>query len=235
MRWFAFLVPLLALMTGLTANEDRKEKGGGDGGPRAKEEARPAGKARPLFDAGEFIKEYDQNKDGYLAKDELPRRFRHHFDKLDTNKDGKLSKEELEKGVAFLQPSRKPSDFVFVLVEMSDCDACCAEELQVVYDFLRKIDRNNDGKIAAEELKGAREELVDKRISAIFDELDTNKDKKISRDEARGMVKRHFDELDTDKDGFISRDELMKAAVEKPGGLKKDRPTKEPAKSPPEK
>jgi Ca2+-binding EF-hand superfamily protein len=234
MRWFAFLVPLLAVMA-LIANEDRKEKGGGDSSPREKEEARPAGKARPLFDADEFIKEYDQNKDGSLAKDELPRRFRHQFDKIDTNKDGKLNKEELEKGVASLQPGRKPSDFVFVLVEMSDCDECCAEELQVVYDFLRKIDRNKDGKVEADELKGAREELVEKRISAIFEELDANKDKKISQDEARGMVKRHFDELDTDKDGFISRDELMKAAVEKPGSLKKDRPGKEPAKSPPEK
>jgi len=230
MRRLVFLIPLLAfLAAGLAANEDRKESKGGDSRPKAKDEARPGGKARPIFDADEFIKEYDRNKDGFLSKDELPGRFRHNFDKLDADKDGKLSKEELEKGVTHLMPARKPSDFVFVLVEMSDCDECCAEELQVVYDFLRKVDRNNDGKIAAEELKGAREALVEKRISGIFEELDTNKDKKISREEARGMVKRHFDELDADKDGFVSRDELMKAAAAKPASLKKDKAGKGPA------
>jgi len=236
MRRFVLLVPLLAVLAAsLVAHEDRKEKKGGDSPPRAKDEARPAGKARPLFDTDEFLKEYDRNKDGFLTRDELPLRFRHNFDKLDTNKDGKLSKEELEKGVAHLSPSRKPSDFVFVLIEMSDCDECCAEELQVVYDALRKMDRNNDGKLTAEELKGAREELMQKRITAIFDELDTNKDGKISREEARGMVRHHFLDLDTDKDGFVSRDELMKAAVEKPTALKKERSGKGTGTSPADK
>jgi len=223
MRRLVCLVPLVFLAASLVAHEDRKDRGG-DRPPRARDEAPPAGKARPLFDTAEFLKEHDRNKDGFLTKDELPARFRHNFDKLDANKDGKLSKEELEKGVAHLGPSRKPSDFVFVLIEMSDCDECCAEELQVVYDALRTMDRNHDGKITAEELKGARESLVQKRITGIFDELDTNKDGKISREEARGMIRHHFSDLDADKDGFVSRDELMKAAVEKPAALKKERP-----------
>jgi Ca2+-binding EF-hand superfamily protein len=220
------LLPVLALLAaGLAWAEPPKDRGKADKSPPAKADK----KTPPPFDADAFLKEYDRNKDGYLTKDELPARYRHAFDKLDTNKDGKLSKEELEKGFPHLQDQRRPSDVVFVLVEMSDCDECCAEELQVMYDFLRKLDTNKDGKINADELKAAREGLIKKRVDAIFEDLDTNKDGKISREEARGQIKRHFDELDTNKDGFISRDELTRAVAAKPGpGKKKDKAPERP-------
>ena len=40
--------------------------------------------------------------------------------------------------------------------------------------------------------------------------IDTNKDRQISRDEAKGKPKleKHFDAIDTDKDGQLSRDEM---------------------------
>jgi Ca2+-binding EF-hand superfamily protein len=207
---------------GLVLGQGRKDKRGEGPEPAAKAKA---GKPK-FFDVDEFIREHDRNKDGYLSKDELPARFRHNFDKLDTNKDGKLSREELLAGVPHLQERRRPSDVVFVLVEMSDCDECCAEELQIIYDFLRKIDKDKNGKIDAAELKAAREKLVKHRVDAIFAELDTNKDGKISRAEARGQIKRHFAELDTNKDGFISREELMQAVGRKP-----DRKDKAPPRS----
>jgi len=215
---FLFLPALVFTALTLLAGEDRKPSDGEK--PRSAEKDK-TGKAVPFFDAAEFIKEYDSNKDGVLSKEELPERFRHNFDKLDANKDGKLSQEELQKGFAHLQSQRRPSDFVLTLIQLSDCDECCAEELQIVFDLLRKLDKNNDGKIDADELKGGREELVNKRIEGIFKDLDTNKDGKISRDEARGHIKHHFDELDSDKDGFISRSELMTAATQKPGTLRK--------------
>jgi len=220
-RLFLFLV-LALLSVGLVASEDRKEKRDSDKPPADKsgtDNTTKAGKPVPFFDVDEFIKEYDANKDGSLSKEELPERFRHNFDKLDTNKDGKLSREELQKGFAHLQPQRRPSDFVFILVEMSDCDECCAEELQTVYDFLKKLDKNNNGKIDADELKAGREQMINNRVDGIFKALDTNKDGKISKEEARGQIKRHFDDLDSNKDGFISRDELLKAAHEKPSEL----------------
>jgi Ca2+-binding EF-hand superfamily protein len=220
-----FLVVAL-LGVGLIASEDRKEKREPDKARSDESRTSKSGKPVPFFDVDEFIKDYDKNKDGFLSKDELPERFRHVFDKLDTNKDGKLSREELQKGFTLLQPQRRPSDFVFILVEMSDCDECCAEELQKVYDFLRKLDKNNNGKIDATELKEARENMINERVDGILKALDTNKDGKISREEARGQIKRHFDDLDTNKDGFISRDELLKAAQEKPTELPR-KPVKE--------
>jgi Ca2+-binding EF-hand superfamily protein len=167
------------------------------------------------IDVDRLIKEYDKNGDGFLQRDEVPGYLREHFDKLDTNKDGKLSREELEQGAALLQPKRRPSDVVFVLIEMSDCDECCAEELQRIYDVLRKLDKGNTGKIDPAALKTIRQELVEERVDAIIKELDTNKDGKISRDEARGMLKQNFDMIDTNKDGFIDRAELLRAASER--------------------
>src|SRR5262249_15104891 len=145
-----------------------------------------------------------------------PEEFRHVFARLDTNKDNRLSLAELEKGAAHLRSSRRPSDVVFVLVEMSDCDECCAEELQHLYDLLRKLDRNKDGKIDAAELKAGRKAIVKARVDRLIRELDTNKDGKISKAEARGAIKRHFDELDANKDGFVDRAELMRAAEARP-------------------
>src|SRR5262249_12944881 len=113
------------------------------------------------FDIDGLIKEYDKNGDGFLQRDEVPAYLRDRFDQLDTNKDGKLSREELEKGMVHLQPRRRPSDVVFLLIETSDCDEECAGELQQIYDPLRRLDRNKDGKLDPEELKAARQQLLE--------------------------------------------------------------------------
>jgi len=206
-RW-ALVLPLLFL-GGLPAAEDN---------PRAKTDKQADQKKdnkaerRPLVDVDAFMREYDRNKDGYLSKDELPEWLHHNFARLDTDKDGKISKEELTRGVTYLQQRRRPSDVVIVLVEMSDCDECCTEELQRAYEFLSKLDKNKDGKIDADELKAGREMLVKERVERILKRLDTDRDGKISAKEARGLIKEHFEQLDTNKDGFVDRDELMKAA-----------------------
>ena len=40
------------------------------------------------------FKEWDQNKDGKLQKDELPANARRHFERVDTNRDGAISLKE---------------------------------------------------------------------------------------------------------------------------------------------
>lgn len=180
-----------------------------------KTEKKDTVKAPRPFDVDQFMQRYDKNKDGFIERDELPPRLRHAFDQIDTNKDGKLSREELEKGYVYLQRERRPADFVTVLVEMSDADPASAQELQFIYDMLRKLDKNNNGKLEAEELKAAREAIVAERVDEIFQELDANKDGKISREEARGRLKENFDKIDTNKDGFIDRQELLKAASQR--------------------
>jgi Ca2+-binding EF-hand superfamily protein len=182
---------------------------------RKPEDAQKQDRASPRFDIDQLLKDYDRNGDGFLQRDEAPAYLRDHFDQLDANKDGKLSREELEKGVAYLQPRRRPSDFLYILIEMSDCDDDCSGEIQHVYDTLRKLDKNKDGRIDPEELKAARQEMLEERVDNILKELDANKDGRISREEARGPIRRNFDKLDTNKDGVIDREELLRAASER--------------------
>src|ERR1700730_5957071 len=80
------------------------------------------------FEIDQLLHDYDKNKDGHLDRKEVPAFLRDHFDQLDLNKDGKLSREELEKGAVYLQKRRRPSDVIYVLIEMSDCDEGCVEE-----------------------------------------------------------------------------------------------------------
>lgn len=48
-------------------------------------------------------------------------------------------------------------------------------------------------------------------VEEILSKLDTNKDGKISKDEAQGPLKNDFVKIDTNKDGFISKEELVDA------------------------
>jgi Ca2+-binding EF-hand superfamily protein len=203
-------VALLAfVLTGtVVAREGPGDKGG------AKKPAGEVPRTGPLhFDVDAFLKEYDRNGDGFLQRNEVPTWLRDRFDQLDVNHDGKLSRDELLRGIAHLQPRRRPSDVVLVLIEMSDCDEQCAGELQRIYDVLRKLDTNHDGTIDAGELKVMRQRLLEERVDHLLEALDTNHDGKISRDEARGRIKEDFDKLDTDHDGFIDRQELLRAAA----------------------
>jgi len=213
----------LLLLAGIVIGEDAK--------PREDAKARPAPRSGSLYDVAEFIKEHDRDGDGSLSQEELPARFRHAFAKLDANKDGKISQDELTKGLVHLYPRRRPSDFVRTLVEMSDCDECCAEELALIFSYLRKLDRDGDGKISAEELKASREALVNERAKSIMEELDVDKDGKISQKEARGSLRAHFKELDSNGDGFISHDELIKAVSHPVGtGTETGKPSVQPDK-----
>jgi uncharacterized protein (TIGR03000 family) len=174
--------------------------------------ATPSGK-EPRFDLERFLKDYDTNKDGRLSRNELPPELRQTFDRIDADKDGKVSREELERGIAHLQPARRHSDLIHVLIEMSDCDDACHGEVQRAYDILRKLDKNKDGTIDPDELKAAREQIVKDRVEYLFKELDKSKDDNISRDESQGMLRQDFDQIDRNKDGFIDREELTRAAT----------------------
>jgi len=209
LRALRYSVPALALLVGgLAPAADRKEKPGGKAG---------AGKeAVPPADLISRFKELDGNKDGFLQRDEVPESWRHNFEKIDANKDGKIGPQELHRGAVYMQPRRRPSDIVFILVEMSDCDECCAEELERTYELLRKVDKNHDGKIDADEIKAARERYVADRVNVLLKALDKDKDSKISKGEARGLLREHFTKLDRNKDGSIDRKELTGAASERP-------------------
>lgn len=151
--------------------------------------------------AEDFIKRFDKNNDGFLTQDEMPARLAGMFDKIDTNGDGKLDQQEVEK---MLQVLRKR------------------------YNLEAKAPTTKPKEGAAKELVTAPE--VDRFVQRLLDTLDTNKDGKISREEAKGPLAEQFDRLDLNKDGFLDKEELRKAAarllankenkkMDKPGGI----------------
>lgn len=120
--------------------------------------------------------------------------------------------------------ARRLSHAVRTLVELADCERGCAEDLQKIYDMLRKLDTGKNGKIDPQALKAEADTILRERVQEVFGRLDVNKDGKVSKEEARGLVKEHFDRIDTNRDGFIAFDELLQAGRERheqqPAGAK---------------
>ena len=112
-------------------------------------------------------------------------------------------------------PGQRLSDAVKTLIEMTDCEQGCVLEVQRIYDMLRKLDTGKNGKIDPAALKAEREHIAAERVKRIFDRLDTNRDGKITKDEAKGLIKEHFDKIDRNGDGAITYKELLQAAQEK--------------------
>jgi len=208
LRSLCYSVPALALLLGGTVTaQDR-----GEPVPAPRPGAAPSGG----FNVDRFFQQYDRNKDGYLERNELPEPLREQFDRLDANRDGRVSREELQRGMASITPKRRPSDMIYVLIEMSDCEDGCTDEVQRAYDILRRLDTNKNGKIDPDELKIERERLIKSRVNALFKDLDTDRDGRISREEARGQIRADFDRLDANRDGFVDRNELLRAAEQRP-------------------
>ncbi len=111
--------------------------------------------------------------------------------------------------------TRHLSDTVQSLIEMSESEEGCAQDLQEIYDMLRKLDTGKNGRIDPNALKAEGDRILHERVQRAFQRLDTNGDGKISKNEARGLIKEHFDRIDANKDGFISFDELLTAAKQR--------------------
>jgi len=112
-------------------------------------------------------------------------------------------------------PGYRLSDAVKTLIEMTDAENGSVEEVQRIYDMLRKLDIDKNGKINLRELEAERERIVIERVKGAFERLDTNKDGKIAKEEAKGLLREHFDRIDVNKDAFIEYPELLHAAKEK--------------------
>jgi len=111
--------------------------------------------------------------------------------------------------------ARRLSDSVRVMIELTDCEEGCTTDLQKIYDMLRKLDTKGDGKIDPQALKVEADNILKERVKQTFERLDPKNTGKITKENARGMIREHFDRLDANKDGAIDFDELLKAATER--------------------
>ncbi len=61
--------------------------------------------------------------------------------------------------------------------------------------------------------KPAENPEVERMVANLLERFDTNKDGKISKDEAKGKLAENFDRFDTNKDGYLDKDELRRVAA----------------------
>jgi Ca2+-binding EF-hand superfamily protein len=161
----------------------------GDQDPAKKQEANQMPPFVALLLKGgtdNFIKRFDKNNDGVLTKDECPPGLARIFDRFDINHDGKLDKQEIDK----------------------------------LHQTMRQRFGNNDNKKPApppnknpNNNPANNNPQVERAVEKLLEQMDTNKDGRISKAEAKGKLAEFFDQLDTNKDGYLDKEELRRAAT----------------------
>jgi Ca2+-binding EF-hand superfamily protein len=203
------LLCCLAVTFAFAQNQAQRPAGGA--GNQNQPGGQAGGQNPPRFDSDRFFKDHDRNNDGKLSKDELPAQAQQDFDKMDTNKDGSISKDELRKHAELMSHQRPQLvEVIFYAIDIPE-EQVTTQELQDAYDQLRKIDKNNNGKLEDSEINALREQRQKERLDGIFQALDRNKDGKISKDEARGLWTDNFAQLDKNNDGALDKQEVEAA------------------------
>jgi Ca2+-binding EF-hand superfamily protein len=141
--------------------------------------------------------------------DEIKAQMLERFKAADTNGDGMISREEASAGLPQLA---KHFDSIDTdkngLITMQEFEAAMKGLHGPQYNALARLDKDGDGLISRGEAQ------VAPRLAKHFDEIDTNKDGFLSKDElaaARTKMKDAiFAYIDTDGDGRISREEAAR-------------------------
>jgi Ca2+-binding EF-hand superfamily protein len=128
---------------------------------------------------------------GARMLDATPEQFIKRFDK---NNDGVLTKDEL--------PPRLAA--VFDRADQNGDGKLDREEVAQMLDVLRQRMKQTANKAGTP----AKSPDLSRRVDEIFNRLDTNKDGKISREEAKGPLEKNFDVIDRNKDGFLDKMEV---------------------------
>jgi Ca2+-binding EF-hand superfamily protein len=124
-----------------------------------------------------MLDRFDVNKDGKISKEEAKGKLAENFDRLDTNKDGYLDKEELRRAARFIL-ANMPKGEGSKPGEKKNAPAAVPPG----NDF-DALDRNADGRLSREEVKGT--EFADH-----FDEIDKNKDGGIDKKEFKAYLRK---------------------------------------------
>ena len=152
----------------------------------------------------------DDNRDGRLSRTEFPLG-ESWFVRLDDNRDGFVSRQEFRD-----RRTESGGSDSFAALDRNNDGRIVADEWQMDRTWFARLDDDGDGSLT-------RDELFDNGsaspppTSTRFDALDRNRDDRIGRGEWEGERGR-FDALDDDRDGYVTRAEFASRADEAPGG-----------------
>jgi len=174
---------------------------------------------------------YDNNKDGYLVKDEVPEALQAQFGRLeaiDTNDDGKAYPEEIETYLAQQQAGLRAQihakagdreDVLFACLDADRDQRLDSREMDSAAQRLLALDKNNDGVVTADELPELM--IVGLARGSLENADATFRPPPVVVRSPAGDAPRWFTAMDANADGAISRREFVGPA-EKFAELDKD-------------
>ena len=197
-----FLLPMIMMLISLTAP-----------GPAQTPQGPPGGRRPPAF------ADVDKNGDGRISREEWqgPSEV---FDQHDTNQDSSINQDEFKAGPR-RGPGGPPGEHLLTLLDSNADGKVSQSEFVQITQLFEKLDQNGDGSLASDELerllRGPRNLQIagtrpaglnpgSRRNPPDFAGLDTNGDKKISREEWHGPPQL-FDQLDSSANGAIEESE----------------------------
>jgi Ca2+-binding EF-hand superfamily protein len=217
MLYTFYVLPVILILISLTSARSLQTPQGPPGGRRP-----------PVF------ADVDKNGDGRIGREEWqgPSEV---FDRLDTNKDGSISQDEFKAGPRRGPGGPPPADHLLTLLD-SNADGNVSEsEFRQITQLFDRLDQNKDGSLTRGELEGffrpsGNAPMATRsgpgganpggpRNPPDFTSLDTNGDKKISRDEWHGPPQ-SFDQVDSSGNGTIEESEwsARQSRMPPPGG-----------------
>lgn len=172
---------------------------------------------------------FDKDRNSVLTQEELPERMRAMFGRADKNHDGKLTAEELRATALHsgspngprLQPGKAQGmirlDPVLSALDADHDGVISSAEIEAAGAHLAALDTDHNGRITPEEMR-VRQQSPAERVAHVLDEFDTNKDGKLSREEAPDGLRPRLTSADTNGDGVLDSAELlaMFSAAQKP-------------------
>ena len=168
----------------------------------------------------------DKNGDGVLTADEVPERMKAMFDRGDANHDGKLTKDEIAAmSGKMADPQGRPvgrgnfmsMDPIVIALDVDKDGVISAAEIAQAPAALKTLDTDGDGVLAANEIR-MKQQTPRQRADHLFDEWDTNQDKKLTKEEMPDRMQAQFESIDTNHDGSVDLDEATAYMEKMPTG-----------------